>query len=371
MHNLAGQNFESRLLRQLRQQFEVKTVSLVPGSSHPDEESSGEGLVLVERKPTLWGRTLGLNRLEAHWRELQRSGWKPDQILIYNLSPIYNTFLRRNRAELPQTFCLLADSPFLGQKMPLLRRWRYRLKPYTYPDEEMLPWMDGFISLSQQRHELLMKSGHRSLWMPGACEASASLPITHKFSAEPLKLGYYGAFGAHTGIEELLQAHRQWGGELPLHLCGYGKKASELQQRCGKARNQFFHGTLATEAETIAFGNSCDLLINPRPNSHGNENNFPSKIFSYLLSGAAILTTRSGGVDEVLGESAYYAETDDLIVSLQACLTKIAQVDRAELRHRAEALRTRVFRDYSWEQQGQRIAQFMTAPSDGVKSGVL
>jgi hypothetical protein len=109
----------------------------------------------------------------------------------------------------------------------------------------------------------------------------------------------------------------------------------------------------------LRFGEGCDLLINPRPASHGNQNNFPSKLFDYAVTATAILTSRLSGVESVLGPDAYYFDPFNFERSLGQSLRAIAGTSRSELRRRGAAIRERVLREFSWKKQGARLAEFM------------
>jgi glycosyltransferase involved in cell wall biosynthesis len=91
----------------------------------------------------------------------------------------------------------------------------------------------------------------------------------------------------------------------------------------------------------------------------GNENNFPSKIFEYALTGRAILTSPVSGVDRVLGEEAVYFDINDYDRSLDRRLEELAAIPRTELRRRGAAIQERLLRHYSWAQQGEKLARFL------------
>lgn len=103
-----------------------------------------------------------------------------------------------------------------------------------------------------------------------------------------------------------------------------------------------------------------DVLINPRLPVWGLENSFPSKIFEFTMTGKAILTTRTGGVDEVLGPKAFYLETENFEVSLREKLRILSATDRAELQRRGTPMRERILRDFNWDEQARHMITFMT-----------
>jgi hypothetical protein len=102
------------------------------------------------------------------------------------------------------------------------------------------------------------------------------------------------------------------------------------------------------------------VLVNPRPASHGNENNFPSKLFDYALTGRAILTSDLSGVQAVLGADAFYFNPKEFVPSLREILIELARAPRTELRRRGAAVQTRVLAGFSWVKQSAGMAAFIS-----------
>jgi glycosyltransferase involved in cell wall biosynthesis len=171
--------------------------------------------------------------------------------------------------------------------------------------------------------------------------------------------GYFGALAAHAGVLELVEAFRRAETSATLDICGYGRQAGAVAVAAQHDSRLRFHGLLPTPADCLAFGRSCDVLVNPRPAGLGNENNFPSKVFEYALCGRAILTTRLSGVDAVLGSEALYCDAVRLADELPGRLLEAAVVSRAELRRRGAALHERVTAQYSWPRQAAAMAAFI------------
>lgn len=363
--NPAGQRFEKAFLRGLARFFDIRLVALLARGmpvEMPGPEPWWEGwLGLTEERPKVLHQWRSLRRLRHHWHQLCRAGWQPEAVVCYNLTPIYNTFLRSlaRAGDAPPRVCLMTDSTWLGRRMPLGRRLRHAFKPFQVSDASMIPRLDGLITVSHVTAQRLQRNGKPSLWMPGACDLAAVLPIRIAEHSGPIVFGYYGALGDHAGTEELILAHQRGAGDSLLRVCGYGKKLPALRELAARDPRQELRPLPATPQESVAFGNTCDVLVNPRPASHGNENTLPSKIFSYVESGAAILSTTLGGVDTLLGETAVYADASRLVDSLQEQMSALGQLGREALHESAERCRRRVLRDYTWEEQTRRAAEFI------------
>jgi glycosyltransferase involved in cell wall biosynthesis len=77
------------------------------------------------------------------------------------------------------------------------------------------------------------------------------------------------------------------------------------------------------------------------------------------MTGKAILSTRTCGVDEVLGAGGFYLETENFEDSLCRNLRAVAAMDRAELQRRGKAIRDRILREFNWDAQARRIVEFL------------
>jgi len=122
----------------------------------------------------------------------------------------------------------------------------------------------------------------------------------------------------------------------------------------------------------LAWAQKVDVLINPRLSIQGLENSFPSKIFDFGMTGKAVLSTRTGGVDKVLREEGLYLETEEFDSSLRQKLREVAAMDRAELQRRGAAIRDRILRDFNWDEQARRMVEFLAGILNArSKSGVV
>jgi glycosyltransferase involved in cell wall biosynthesis len=109
----------------------------------------------------------------------------------------------------------------------------------------------------------------------------------------------------------------------------------------------------------MAWAQKVDVLINPRLPIW--ENSFSSKIFQYGITGKAILSTRIGGVDEVLGEPGLYFDANNLETALRQKIADVAQMNRVDLQNRGTAIRRRILKDFNWDVQASRMATFLTS----------
>jgi glycosyltransferase involved in cell wall biosynthesis len=257
---------------------------------------------------------------------------------------------------------LLADSATLGRKIPWLKRLRRSVKPLHFEDQAMVGFFDAAIGLSADTRKYF-STRTPFLWMPGGCDPSRAAGVAAGVD-EPsgrARFGYSGSLGPHAGALEMAKVFAESGLDNQLRICGYGKQSAEFAALAASCPRVSFHGFLPGADACLHFAQTCDALVNPRPASHGNENNFPSKLFEYALGGRAILTSRMSGVDEVVGPEGFYFDARDFGPSLHRAMSEIAGLPREVLWRRGQAIRERVAREYSWSRQAAKIAEFLNS----------
>jgi glycosyltransferase involved in cell wall biosynthesis len=362
----ANSRFQAQMMAEVGKHFDVRSVSALPFAAQPAEAASGQepggpepDLLLVDKPPELFHWWNSLRQLRHQVRQWRQAEWSPDVVLVYNFSPIYNAFVRGLGQLQAKRVLLLGDSATLGREWPWLKRLRYRLKPFAWPEEQMLPHFDACISLSRGTEALFARRRLPWLWMPGGCDPTCALPASAEPGDGPIRFGYFGSLAPHAGLMSLLKAFSATAVPGPLHVCGPGKQAPEIAQRCAADPRLQFHGLLPMPEDCLRFAQGCDVLVNPRPLIPGNENNFPSKTFEYALSGRAILTTGFAGVTEVLGPAAFYLDEAALDSSLAKQLVALSRMPRAELNQRGRKVQERVMTEFTWARQAAHMAEFI------------
>jgi len=367
--NPAGHATESRMTEALAKLTDLSSVTLlgkeVFGRLEPRDDSFGlnHGLILWDRNPQVWHRWRSWRRLRRFYRERFAGANVPDVLLVRNLNPVFNYFVRwlRRQSPRPRIVLVFADSATLGRTIPYTRRLRHALKPMQVWDQDAIRWYDACISFGIGTRHFFEPHGVRWMWMPSAFNFHYTPPPATSPATGPIRFGYFGALAEHAAVLPLVRGFLR--SEVPgtLHVCGFGKLAEELSALAARHENFKFDGLLPKQSDCLDWAQRVDVLINPRLNIWGLENSFPSKIFEFGMTGKAILTTRTGGVDQVLGEAGLYldADTDDFEVSLARRLRETARMDRSELARRGAEIRRRLLQDYNWDRQAERMVEFM------------
>jgi len=286
------------------------------------------------------------------------------------MNPVFNQFVRWLSRQRPRPLLvwILADSSTFGQKIPFWRRFRYAFKPMvTLEDARLIPLYDACISFSIGTRQFFEPRGVPWMWMPSAFNFPYEPPPAEPNRAGPIEFGYFGVL-ARPFLNPLLQAFLGSGVSGTLQVCGYGDFASELEKRAQRHPNFRFDGLLPKQSDCLDWAQQVDVLVNPRPPVCGYENTFPSKIFEFAMTGKAILTTRTGGVDTVMGEEGIYVETDNFEEALRQKLIEVAAMERAELQRLGAALRQRILKEYNWDEQARRIIDFLAKILDARRS---
>ncbi|MBX3732656.1 MAG: hypothetical protein KF791_08685 [Verrucomicrobiae bacterium] len=364
--NPAGHATETRMAEALSRHAELRNVTLlgseVFGALEPRDSSFGleSELVLWNRPPELWHRWRSWRQLQHDYRQTVSRSGPPDIVLVRNLNPVFNRFVRwlRSREPRPRIVLVFADSALLGQAMPPFRRFRHRFKPMQVPDSVAIAWYDGCISFGIGTEKFFTPLGIPWLWMPSAFNFSYEPPIEAPRTG-PIDFGYFGALAAHASVVPMVGGFLDAAVPGRLFACGFGALSGELKALADRQTSFVFDGLLPRQSDCLGWAQKVDVLINPRLNIWGLENSFPSKIFEYAMTGRAILTTATGGVDRVLGDRAFYLDPQDFNTSLRTQLTRIAAMDREALRLRGQAIRAHILREYSWDAQAARILRFL------------
>jgi len=144
-----------------------------------------------------------------------------------------------------------------------------------------------------------------------------------------------------------------------LHVCGHGALAGELKKIAASHPNFQFDGFLPRQSDCLVWAQKVDVLINVRLPRWGLANSAPSKVFEYGIAGKAILSTRTAGMDGVLGDEGIYIETDGFEASLRQKLVEVSAMARPELQRRAAIIRERMIKEFNWDEQSRRIVVFL------------
>ncbi len=365
--NPAGHATETRMGQALARLTDLVSVGLLPeevwGQLDSRNDSLGleHKLILWERKPELWHWWRSSRELRRFYLETSARQGVPDILLVRNLTPVFNHFVRWLRRQRPRPAIVLvfADSSTFGREVSAFRRFRYAFKPMQTLNDDALFLYDACISFGIGTRKNFAEHNIPWMWMPSAFNFRYDPPPPDPARTGPIRFGYFGALAEHAAILPTVRGFLDAQVPGSLHVCGFGKLSDELKALAAQHPKFHFDGLLQNQADCLAWAQQVDVLINPRLSIWGLENSFPSKIFEFGMAGKAILTTRTGGVDEVLKEDGMYLDSAHFEESLRAKLREISGMDRGELQRRGTAIRNNLLKNFDWDEQARRMVEFM------------
>ncbi len=356
---------ETRMAQALAKLADVSPVGLMPhelfGHLEPRDDSSGldHDLLLWQRKPEFWNHWQLWRQLQRFYLEKVHREGLPDAVLVWNFTPVFNRFiqwLHRQRPR-PLLVLVLADSS-LGRPVSFFRRLRYAFKPVQVLEEQAALWYDACLGFGIETKRHFEARGVPWQWMPSAFNFYYEPPPTETFEG-PIRFGYFGGLTQDIGVLSMVRAFLASGVPGPLRVCGFGALTDALKQLAREQPKLLFDGLLPRQSDCLPWAQQVDVLVNPRLPLQGRDNSFPSKIFEFGMTGRAILSTRTGGVDEVLGGEGVYVDTDNFEDQLRRKFCEVAAMPRAELLRRGTAIRQRILDEFNWDAQARRVVEFL------------
>src|ERR1700722_18050305 len=358
---------ETLLVTELSRLADVSSIGLLPGSGWERTKASRDNspglnhdLVLWDRNPALWHRWNSWRKLRRYYLDKVQKGEMPDVIVVRNLQLVFNHFVKwlRKQPKRPIIVLLLGDSRGLGEKVKPWRRFRYKLKPMHMLEEEAVLLYDACLVSGLSAKRFFEPRGVPWVWIPCGFHFDYEPPAPDPNQKGPIRFGYFGTLTERSGIRTLVKAFVDAKVPGTLHACGHGELSEELKEVAKQHPNFHFDGFLPKQSDCLPWAQKVDVLVNLRLPFWGQENSAPSKIFEYGMAGKAVLSTRTSGIDEVLGGEGYYLDTDHYEESMRQKLVEISGTNRAELQRRGKIIHERIVKDYSWEQLARRAGEF-------------
>jgi Glycosyl transferases group 1 len=224
---------------------------------------------------------------------------------------------------------------------------------------------DGRLFLSWKNFQAFARSD-QDLFLEGGVylpESSALPSGGAKSLANPdsqiKRIAYFGGLTTLGGIELFLQATRQLPGpQYEFHIIGAGNAlAVSLIQSFAKADSRIqYHGP-ASEQALNELGNMMDVFVDPRPKALS-DNNFPSKILTYLRFSKPIISTMGHGIPSEYQQVLIHLDQEDPKV-LARLIQSVCGWDDARVSQYQLTVNDFILNAKSWRAQGKRIVEWM------------
>jgi glycosyltransferase involved in cell wall biosynthesis len=189
------------------------------------------------------------------------------------------------------------------------------------------------------------------------------LPFEYGVSHDGItRIAYFGGITKLGGIELFLNATRALvGDQYEFHIIGLGQ--SELLEPFLKTDKRIiYHGALSQEG-LIRVGKQMDIFVDPRPQALS-ENNFPSKILTYLSFGKPIISSMGKGIPPEYQPILIDLPSYDAL-SLAKLIEKMRHWSPDNLRDYRQKVEIFVSDFKSWDLQAQRAFSWLNALLSG------
>lgn len=300
--------------------------------------------------PILRNWMLGLGYIKVIKERIASASAHPyDLIISYNaeayVSRSVAKFAKKNQIT---WVSIIADLPKVRP-----RSFLERGKAHLADGRIFLSWKN-FKSYAQGNEDLFLEGGV-TFYESNTPDDNAGESLLR--NEEKIKrIAYFGGITTLGGIDLFLEATRYLPGpQYQFHIAGAGE-TSRLQPFLKDDPRIYYHGAI-TQKELITLGKSIDIFADPRPSSHS-ENNFPSKILTYLGFGKPIISTMGLGIPPEYSRVLIKLQNESPR-ALAGQVEEICSWDRVRVHHHQVKIQAFVASHKSWGIQGKRALNWV------------
>lgn len=238
-------------------------------------------------------------------------------------------------------------------------------QPEVFLQNAKVAQADGRLFLSSKNFQDFAKPD-QDLFLEGGVylpESSALPTGGAKPLANPdsqiMRTAYFGGLTTLGGIDLFLQATRQLlGPQYEFHIIGAGNAlAVSRVQSFAKADSRIqYHGS-ASEQALNELGSKMDIFVDPRPKALS-DNNFPSKILTYLRFTKPIISTMGHGIPSEYQQVLIHLDQEDPVV-LARLIQSVCGWDDARVSQYQLTVNDFILNAKSWRAQGKRVVEWM------------
>jgi glycosyltransferase involved in cell wall biosynthesis len=255
-----------------------------------------------------------------------------------------------------RAFVSLADVCKPGAVVP--DTWAWRLDYWV--QRQIIPRFDGILlqsravadELAHGRQVCQIKGGILGEWFAD--------PPQPRANEKPFRVVLAGTLEPYNGVDVVLQAFRELGGDIALIVAGKGSGVARVQEAAANDPRITYAGVLDFDA-LIELYRSADLLLNIRlTRAIDTRYFFPSKLMELLASGVPVLSTSSADISAEFGSLPYFLseETPQAVAEAIAAIARVPPDERHERGRRAWQF---MLEHRTWEAQGPTIREYVEA----------
>jgi len=239
--------------------------------------------------------------------------------------------------------------------------WRWRAD--FQMQRLLLPRFDGHMVVTPAISDDLIPGRSVTVIEGGIAPERFGTPDSSDAGSPPRVPGRFrlvlsGTLASYNGVKLALAAMAFLPDDCELLVAGTGTLDDEVARQALADPRIRILGFLSFE-EVLSVYRSADLLLNVRiTKAIDTRYFFPSKLMELLASGTPVLSTCTGQVETEYGSVAYLLR-DETPEGLAARVLEIRAIDPEQRRQLGTRAREFMFREKTWERQGQRLVSYL------------
>jgi glycosyltransferase involved in cell wall biosynthesis len=173
------------------------------------------------------------------------------------------------------------------------------------------------------------------------------------------RIAYFGGLTTLGGIDLFLEATRHLASsQYEFHIIGVGNAlaVSRIQSFARADTRIHYHGP-ASELALNELGSMMDIFVDPRPKALS-ENNFPSKILTYLKFTKPIISTMGHGIPSEYQQVLIHLEQEDP-EALAQLIQSVCVWDKVRMAQHQSTVNDFVMNAKSWQAQSKRVIEWI------------
>lgn len=233
-----------------------------------------------------------------------------------------------------------------------------KVSPRRFMDRSKVEAADGRIYLSWKNF-IEFRNQQKDFYLEGGVHQQ--IGQTQNEDSGVRRIAYFGGITTLGGIDLFLGASKHLPGPgYEFHIVGVGD-ITRLSDSLKSDSRIVYHGSLS-QNELIKLGQRMDMFVNPRP-SKLSENNFPSKILTYLGFGKPVISTFGYGISPDY-KNILVGIDEETAPALAAAIEEVAQWDQEQLNQYQIKVHTFVRESKAWNIQAKRVLSWFESLVD-------
>ena len=233
-----------------------------------------------------------------------------------------------------------------------------KLNPRRFLDRSKVEAADGRIYLSWKNF-IELRNQQKDFYLEGGVHQQ--IGQTQNDGSAVKRIAYFGGITTLGGIDLFLGASKYLAGPgYEFHIVGVGD-ITRLRDYLKSDSRIVYHGSLS-QNQLIKLGQRMDIFVNPRPGKLS-ENNFPSKILTYLGFGKPVISTFGYGISPDY-KNILVVINEETAPALAAAIEEVAQWDQEQLNQYQIKVHTFVRESKAWNIQAKRVLSWFESLVD-------